>query len=125
MFARKQEIITAARSEAARMKGAVAEAADDARVAMNARQFSTLAGLIDDLCEIALDTIVGNMGDPRYWVPLEEYARLKRRYQAQERELADARENSFDNLLGGVAGTLDLQALQAGAARMPRFRPIA
>lgn len=105
MSAKKHEIISAGRSEAARMRNAVAQAASDAQVTMNARQFATLARLIESLCEVGLETVGGSMGDPRYWVPLEEYAKLKR----ERAELLAARQTSFDTLLGGWPSTLDLQ----------------
>ena len=73
------------------MKGAVAQATPGDRVTMTAGQFSQLANLIDKLCEIALDSSSGALGDPRYWVPLEEYARLKRRQQELAGEIAPAR----------------------------------
>jgi len=81
MYASKHEIISAGFSEAAKMKSAVANAAADANVTMNVRQFARLAGLLESLCENALGESRGGMGDPRYWVPLEEYAKLKRENQ--------------------------------------------
>ncbi|MBV1690251.1 hypothetical protein KRR38_21845 [Novosphingobium sp. G106] len=81
MYASKHEIISAGFSEAVKMKSAVANAAADANVTMNVRQFGRLAGLLESLCETALGEVGGGMGDPRYWVPLEEYAKLKREYQ--------------------------------------------
>lgn len=91
MQANSQDIISAGRSEAERMKGTVARATPGDRVTMTAGQFSQLATLIDRLCEIALDSSSGTLGDPRYWVPLEEYARLKRRQQEPAGEIEPSR----------------------------------
>lgn len=96
MYATKQEIISAGFSEAAKMKSAVANAVADANVRMDARQFARLAGLLESLCETALGEMSGGMGDPRYWVPLEEYAKLKREYQQLSAQSA-----SFDLRLSG------------------------
>ena len=81
MYANKHEIIAAGCSEAAKMKSAIANSAADAKVTMNVRQFAQLAGLLESLCETALGDASGGMGDPRYWVPLEEYTRLMREKQ--------------------------------------------
>lgn len=96
MYASKHEIISAGCSEAAKMKSAVANAAADANVTMNVRQFARLAVLLESLCETALGDASGGMGDPRYWVPLEEYAKLKRRNQQLVAQSAP-----FDLGLGG------------------------
>jgi len=96
MYANKHEIISAGFSEAAKMKAAVANAAVDANVRMDVRQFARLAGLLESLCETALGEVSGGMGDPRYWVPLEEYAKLKREYQQ-----VSAQSAPFDLQLGG------------------------
>jgi hypothetical protein len=48
---------------------------------MTVRQFAQLAGLLESLCETTLGDASGGMGDPRYWVPLEEYTKLKREIQ--------------------------------------------
>lgn len=81
MYASKSEVISGGSSEAAKMKAAVANAAADAKVTMNVRQFARLAELLESLCEVALGEASGGMGDPRYWVPLEEYTKLKRENQ--------------------------------------------
>lgn len=91
MDAKSQNIVFAGRSEAERMKRAVADAAPDDRMTMKAGQFAQLANLIDSLCEIALDNSSGALGDPRYWVPLEEYARLKRKQPDFAGEMASPR----------------------------------
>lgn len=96
MYATKHEIISAGFSEAAKMKSAVANAAADANVRMDIRQFARLAGLLESLCETALSEASGGMGDPRYWVPLEEYAKLKRENQRLAVQSAP-----FDLRLGG------------------------
>lgn len=96
MYATKHEIISAGLSEAAKMKSAVANAASDTNVRMDVRQFGRLAGLLESLCETALGQVSGGMGDPRYWVPLEEYAKLKRAYQQLSAQSA-----SFDLRLSG------------------------
>lgn len=90
MYSDKHEIISAGRSEAAKMKSAVVDAAADAKVTMNVGQFSVLASLVENLCEIALDDARGDLGDPRYWVPLQEYARLRQRVQKLARQAATA-----------------------------------
>lgn len=81
MYAGKHEIVLAGRSEAAKMMAAVANAPAESSVTMNSGQFAKLAHLVDYLCEIAHESISGGMGDPRYWVPLEEYVKLKREKQ--------------------------------------------
>jgi hypothetical protein len=85
MNASKHEIIAAGCAEAAKMKSAVANAAADTNVTMSARQFARLADLLESLCETALGDASGGMGDPRYWVPLEEYTKLK----SEKQRLAD------------------------------------
>ncbi len=72
-----------ARQEARRMLTAVAHAVDDAPVSMPAHQFRKLAMLIDNLseqierCDCAIE---GRLGDPRYWVPLQSFEDLRKRY---------------------------------------------
>lgn len=87
MNADQHRIISAGRTEAAKMKAAVADADAEAQVTMNARQFGILASLVEGLCEIASETVSGDLGDPRYWVPLEEYAKVKRQAQRLAAEL--------------------------------------
>ena len=105
MYANKHEIISAGCSEAAKMKSAVASVAADANVKMTARQFARLAGLIENLSRIALGDAAGGMGDPRYWVPLEEYARLRRENQRLAAQCAP-----FDLELGGLDVAPDVLA---------------
>lgn len=90
MYSDKHEIISAGRSEAVKMKSAIVDAAADAKVTMNVGQFSVLASLVENLCEIALDDSRGDLGDPRYWVPLAEYARLRQRAQMLATQAAAA-----------------------------------
>lgn len=90
MYSDKHEIISAGRSEAAKMKSAIIDAEADAKVTMNVGQFSVLASLVENLCEIALDDASGDLGDPRYWVPLPEYARLRQRVQKLATQAATA-----------------------------------
>lgn len=88
MQADKYQIISAGLSEAAKMKAAVAQAGADSRVTMPAGHFSVLAALVESLCEVAQGADSGGMGDARYWVPLEEYAKLKREAQRLATEQA-------------------------------------
>jgi hypothetical protein len=101
MVARSYDIIAAARSEAARMSASIADAAVDARVSMSAGQFAKLATLLDNLCDVALDQTSGGIGDPRYWVPLEEFARLKRKHHERLVQPA-ALSDPLDLLLGNM-----------------------
>lgn len=92
----KHEVISAGLAEAAKMKTAVAQAGAGARVTMHAAQFSVLAALVENLCEIANGTVSGDLGDPRYWVPLGEYVKLK-----QDRQRLLAEQAAFNVSLSG------------------------
>lgn len=69
--------VSHARAEAERMRAAIANADDDAKVTMSTGQFATLSQLITHLCDRAADS-PGEMGDPRYWVPLEIFAKVRK-----------------------------------------------
>lgn len=118
MYPDKHAIISAARSEAARMQSSVAGAESGARVTMEARQFATLASLVESLCEIAQGTVSGSMGDPQYWVPLEEYAKLKREKQKLAAHCAsfDLQLTGWDPALPGRRDDIGLRGPDALAA---------
>lgn len=74
------DLHTIVRAEVARMTAAVASAAPDASIAMSAAQFRKLADLLDHLDKRIelLEAVEGEQfGDPRYWVPLPVYERLR------------------------------------------------
>ncbi|WP_395331129.1 hypothetical protein WBP06_01450 [Novosphingobium sp. BL-8H] len=79
---RSDDFATLARLEARRMVNAVAQAADETPVSMPAQQFRKLAALIDGLSERLeqCDCVEGRLGDPRYWVPLQSFEDLRKRY---------------------------------------------
>ena len=92
----KTEILNAARAEAARMQ-AVAQAADPAgEVRMGVAQFGRLGALIAALAtlgegqESPVASPHAGPGNPRYWVPLPEFARLKARHEALCRQTPGA-----------------------------------
>ena len=76
------DFVALARHEARRMENAVAHAANDACVSIPAHQFRKLALLIDALSARLeqCDCAEGQLGDPRYWVPLQSFEDLRMRY---------------------------------------------
>jgi hypothetical protein len=87
----RQSIITAGQAESQRMRASVAEADPEGQVQMSVAQFARLADLIatlasqDEPATEAGATEPAAPGDPRYWVPLAHFARLKARCDALER----------------------------------------
>jgi hypothetical protein len=65
-------VISAARSEAERMRAAVAGADETAKVNMDVRQFSRLADLIVAVCDLAADSLPGDPAPMLPDVPPEE-----------------------------------------------------
>jgi len=75
-----QHLIESVREETDRMLKATSSAPHDAQVAMPASQFRKLAGWLAQLCDVLEESERGNegrLGDPRYWVPLANYQKLK------------------------------------------------
>jgi hypothetical protein len=86
----RQSIIAAAQAQARRMHESVAAAEPDGEVRLSIAQFRRLADLIATLAaDPGLETPGASEpavpGDPRYWVPLAHFARLKARCDALER----------------------------------------
>ena len=86
-----QEIVSAARTEAARMAAAVAGKPGDDRVTMSVTQFSTLARLIATMGDRLAGPHPGSFGEARYWVPLDAFERNRRALQALEAECNELR----------------------------------
>lgn len=80
-------IVAAAQEEVRRMTASARNQAEDATVTMSVRQFRRLADLMVQLSAACLDAPTtdgaGELGNPRYWVPLEHFNRLKARISMQ------------------------------------------
>lgn len=71
-----EQTVSAARTEAERMRSAIAGSEKDTIVRMTAGQFAALAQLITHLCD-QLEPAPGALGDPKYWVPLDVFQRAR------------------------------------------------
>lgn len=80
------DLMDMVRAEIERMRGAIAHADPQSEVRMRAGQFGQLA----DFMEVLIDRVSAmpeataqddededGMGDPRYWVPLDHFQRIK------------------------------------------------
>lgn len=87
----RQSIIAAGQAESQRMRASVADADPEGQVQMSVAQFVRLADLIaslareDEPVPASGEADPAAPGDPRYWVPLAHFARLKARCDALER----------------------------------------
>lgn len=83
------QTVSIARAEAERMRSAIAGSEKDTIVKMTADQFAVVAQLITHLCD-QLEPAPGALGDPKYWVPLDVFQRVRglaQKFQAECEEL--------------------------------------
>lgn len=99
------ETVAIARAEAEKMRAAVVGARPDAKVTMSSDQFATLSRLIEQLCDLA-NGPPGNLGDARYWVPLDVFARVRDKAARLQREYDELRAGGSEITLlpGGFDG---------------------
>lgn len=72
----EEQTISIARAEAEKMQAAIAGAETDAKVSMSRDQFAVLSRMIVLLCDLVSGP-PGKLGDPKYWVPLEMFVRVR------------------------------------------------
>lgn len=78
-----RELLNAVREEAKRMEAIAKQARPGDRIAMDAGQFGKLSELILRLCNLT-EFETEALGCPKYWVPLEEFQKLKRKVDSGE-----------------------------------------
>lgn len=86
-----KDITSAARAEAAKMQTAVKGRDPALKVSMTVGQFTILAGLIDDMCDLLARPDSRSFGEARYWVPLEVFAKLRDSAKSLDRQCAELR----------------------------------
>lgn len=99
------QTVAIARAEAEKMRAAVAGAETGSRVTMSSDQFATVSRLISELCDLASGP-PGNLGDARYWVPLDVFTRERNKAARLQRDCDELRAGHGDITLlpGGFDG---------------------
>lgn len=95
------DIVTIARIEVERMQAAIASVGEATQVGMDINHFTRIAGLLDGLLERVGQVDEAEFGDPRYWVPLPQFQRIKAEashWRSECHRLAH-HESSFEGLL--------------------------
>jgi hypothetical protein len=98
------QTVAIARAEAEKMQAAVAGTGPDAKVTMSSDQFATVSRLITQLCDLA-NGPPGNLGDARYWVPLDVFVRVRDKATRLQRDCDELRAGHSDITL--LAGGFD------------------
>ncbi len=100
MDERKLDVVEAGRTEALSMRGAIAGRAPDAEVRLTVAHFAHLADLLDALASKAASRWDDTMDDPRYFVPLDHFRRVKQEAARVEGEYAELQQRyALDELL--------------------------
>jgi hypothetical protein len=94
----EKDIAAIMRAEANRMRAAVGQADTNGKVHMSAGQFRQLADLISQLCDCIPDPDPGSFADRRFWIPIDQFEKLKKRVNALEQSAALATELRYRSI---------------------------
>lgn len=90
-----REMLNAAREEAMRMEAIAKQARSGDKISMEAGQFGKLSELILGLCNL-MEFEADALGSPKYWVPLEEFQKLKRKVESGEPDFGGRGDRGHD-----------------------------